>query len=60
MRVPKMVKNGLKSVLAYVGPSWVCLISVFWPVLKEQKPFYTNFGTSMRATLDSLVVLKKH
>jgi hypothetical protein len=39
MGVPKMVKNGSKSVFAYVGSLWICLMSVFWLCLKNKNRF---------------------
>jgi glycosyltransferase involved in cell wall biosynthesis len=37
--VPKMVKNGLKPFFAYVGSLWICVLSVFWPCLRNKNHF---------------------
>jgi hypothetical protein len=39
MRVPKMVKNGFKSIFAYVDSLWICLMSVFWLCLRNKNHF---------------------
>jgi hypothetical protein len=39
MRVPKMVKNGFKSIFVYVGSLWICLMSVFWLCLRNKNHF---------------------
>ena len=39
MRVPKMVKNGFKSIFAYVDSLWICFMSVFWLCLRNKNHF---------------------
>jgi len=39
MRVPKMVKNGVKCVFACLCSLWICLMSVFWLCLGNKNRF---------------------
>jgi hypothetical protein len=48
MAVPKMVKNGVKSVFARLGSLWVCLVNAFWLCIGTET-VYTIFGKSTYA-----------
>jgi hypothetical protein len=52
-RVPKMVENGLQSVLACTGSLWICWMSVFWLCPRNRNlyiPFSGQGGAQNSAT----------
>gem|GEM_PF-3991973 len=50
IRAPKMVRSGLKAVLAHTGSLWICLMSVFWLCQRNKNHFMPFLGPYIRAT----------